>query len=706
MPSPFPIAPDTDSTLGVATNNARGILSFSIDSATTAIQVTLAAGATIFEQNDIVTIDNEEIILGPVSGTPPQITAINCIRGANGTTATGHAAFASIAVLITASFFNNLSSAIKAIQGYLFGPQTARQGFSVIGGLLSDKIAVQNNGNIDPYLATVAGAVGGLTVTDGSGNKLIEITPSAINHPDINVIRPAAALAAQYLGSAVGNDGLIITDSSGNILFRITPTQIFHPVIQTMQSSIAANAGGANISVAPGNGLSITDAAGYLLAEITPAKVNHPDINDIRARLTNVEAGKINDYSNTIVNAELVHIISYGQSLSTGDSGYPLLTTTALPYAYKFSGGVRPQDAESGTDNNLGLSPATLYTAPLLPFTEQFVSGGREYETPLGGCLQMIAQLLQAENGLDLTAANQSFLGSAPGRGGVNIDTLSKPQALFNRLVDNITYGKTRATEMSKTYELAALMWLQGEADYQTGTSRSGYALKLRQLRSDIEAAMQTATGLTGRPLPMVTYQTATHIFYGKKPPVIAQAQLDVSADKYVAMAAPCYFVPFNTDAAAGSVHLTSTGYKWLGAYMGLAIKRWIYDGTKINPLTPTAIQNFGNGVIVLSFAVSGNQKLVLDTTTVPNPGNYGFTATDSNGTTVAISSVTLVGRNAIRITCANNTVKSIQYAWIGDSIKGFGNLRDNSGDTLIFDPPGINKPMHRWAPIFDVAIA
>jgi hypothetical protein len=396
-----------------------------------------------------------------------------------------------------------------------------------------------------------------LIVVDGADNLLAEINPTQIRHPDIDAIRTkanaAAVAGAAVRVSAFAESKLIVTDDSDNLLIEISPSAIKHPVIQALQA-ISAGFGDivASVKTVGGGGrVAITDAADNLLGEITPSLINHPDTNSLRSRVGAVETSLANgsgaDWSAIQALAEIVHILDYGQSLSVGDSpGEPILTTSLPAYAKRFSGGVRPQDG--GTD------PAVIY-ASLTSYAEQRIGTQRNGETPLGGCLQMIAQLLSAEDGIDLTTVNQILLGSAPGEGGRSAGQLSIGSTYFDRLKDNVTYGKARGGDLGKAYELGAMIWLQGESDYSISTTRDEWKALVRKLRLDVEAHAQAVTS-RARPIPMLMYQTATHPHYGKATPSIALAQLDLASEQYLSMVAPCYPMPF----LPSDVHLTSTG--------------------------------------------------------------------------------------------------------------------------------------------------
>ena len=538
-----------------------------------------------------------------------------------------------------------------------------------------------------------AGA-GHFTVSDEAGNILLDVSPAKVNHPDVNTIRttlatvvPQAAqgaAAAAMVQTVTGSSRFTVSDAAGNILFEATPTTVNHPDINAIRASVG---GGAYVkTIAAGNRLLVADEAGNILIEITPKAVAHPQVNALQKGVDSLNARVARDYSDIYPLTQILHFLGYGQSLMAGDTNGGAVITTSLPaYAQSFSNRVRPWDG--GTD------PAVIYAA-LTAYAEHTV--GRNSETPMAGCLQMIYQLLLAEDGIDLLTAGQTLLGSVPAQPGTTITQLSKGGSLFPRVQNDIAYGAIRAAGLGKSYAPAAMLWAQGEGDYSTNTAQSAYVAKLRQLRLDAEAEAQAASGLK-RPLPLIMYQVATHIYYGRTTPSIALGQLEVASDDYACMATPTYFLPFDP---ANTVHLTQVGSKWLGAYFGLAAKRWLFDGKKPTPLVPKSWAVQGS-VVTLVFPVAAGRKLVLDTATVADPGNYGFAVLDATGAALTVSGVELVGRDKVKITCASGAPATVNYAWAGDALAGRGNLRDNAGDALIFDPSGINKPMHAWAPIF-----
>jgi hypothetical protein len=166
----FPTGPDTDAILGLVTNNADGTLPFSINSSMTTIAVVVGTGKNAYQANDVLTIDGEEILVGSVSGTYPNLILNGCTRGYNGTAATGHALNARVACFISASFFSSLASAIKAIQNYLLNLAfVVNHGAILNGGLTTDFLHVTGNAGADGTLFGAGLNISGTAAILGGG---------------------------------------------------------------------------------------------------------------------------------------------------------------------------------------------------------------------------------------------------------------------------------------------------------------------------------------------------------------------------------------------------------------------------------------------------------------------------------------------------------------------------------------------------------
>lgn len=555
------------------------------------------------------------------------------------------------------------------------------------------------------------GLADSFVITDPTGNLLLEVSPSKINHPDVNALRTGVTTAQTQAAAAVSAasrvvpsdglaDGFVVTDAAANILMRVTGTTIDHPVIATILASLAQFPTGmiAADTGAP-EGLVITDSNGWKLLEVSKTGIGHPKITALDGQITSlrtdvdaVAAGLSDRWAKLKLLGEICHIIVDGQSLSRGQAASPVISTTPSSVAYRFNGGARADDGGSNSAANHG---------SLVPLIE--TSYSQLHETPSSGCVEMLVQLLSSEDGIDLPALGQKLLLSNPGQSGVNIAQLSPGGTYWTRLQDDITYGKACADALGKSYAVGATCWIQGESDYSIATSQSAYVALSLTLIAAIRAQAAAVTGID-RQIPFLTYQVATHFHGGQSIPAVALAQLQLAQTQDgVALALPTYFLTF----AADGVHVVNTSSKWMGAYFGLAIKRWLFDGKKPTPLAPSLIQRLDSKTLAVRYLVAAGKQLVWDTTTAPAMSNYGFDIVDSTGAALTISSVTLVGRDVVQFktSTAIPAGARLRYAWRGDSHRGIGNLRDNAGDTLKFQPAGLNLPMHTWAPIIDMEI-
>lgn len=404
------------------------------------------------------------------------------------------------------------------------------------------------------------------------------------------------------------------------------------------------------------------------------------------------------------------HVLSYGQSLSTGTQADPPVSTTQ-PYSnLRFIGGVRPQDngQASFLDGNPG-SAATWYASlvPLVETSYEWQEFDYLGETPCAGATNMAVQLIADEEGIAHNAHAYQFLGSAPGQGGLTVAQLSYGTAPYLRLVEHVTYGLTRATALSKTYAAQVVNWMQGESDYLAGTTRSAWAASVATLISDANTSIKAVTGQS-QDVHFIASQTSSHPSTGVATPTIALAHgdlADVNPLFHVAM--PMYQFDY-----AGQYHLTAASSRWAGAYLGLAYKRIVIDGLTWKPLQPISFVKQGD-LLTVRFNVPLG-VLTFDTTWVTAIANYGFQLVDSGGNPLTIDSVAITDTDKVLITAAASIPSGavLRYGWDyttalspGRTAGARGNLRDTQGDTIVFDPAGANKPMHNWCVIFELAV-
>lgn len=373
--------------------------------------------------------------------------------------------------------------------------------------------------------------------------------------------------------------------------------------------------------------------------------------------------------------AEHNGVDSYGQSLSVGADAVPPITITQRFDNLRFNGGIRSQDS-------------TPSFTSLVPLIETQVSNTGE--TPIGGATDMIKERLQIEDGLSWVDHTFKMIGTASGSGGTQISGLVKGTGSYNRLINNVQQGYNLSQAGGMTYAFNAFFWTQGESDYINSTPAATYKTAYKGLRADIDADVKAITGQSD-PVICISYQVNGHMVYGHAGnPYIAVAQLEASReDDHIHIACPLYWSP-------QTVHQSAANSKILGAYYGLAYKRLVINREDWKPLQPLSVHRQGTIITLQMHVPTGN--LVLDTATIAGRADYGFSVVNSGGSAVAISSVEVTGPNTVKIVTASAAAGGrIRYGFTNG-----GNLRDQQGQSIVFDGGGLDHPMHNWCVVFN----
>lgn len=427
---------------------------------------------------------------------------------------------------------------------------------------------------------------------------------------------------------------------------------------------------------------SITDEQGFVKFGVKNGKL---------VGLDSFDKSKVGYYP-----ADIVHIVSYGQSLSLGSGSRPAISTVQKFSNLMFVAGVRFWDSETITD-------PTAAVASLVPLVEinRVTGGSNGGETPVTGWSDMVMQRIQDNYGIKYDEQQFQLLGTAPGNGGAPYSALKKGTFPYSRLLGGVTAGLQRANELNKTYSAPMVAWTQGENDYTT-TDRALIKNNMLELVTDLNTDIKSITKQYDDVI-LCLYQPASNNNYGGAHyPNVALAYLEAALTiPKVYMSTPMYIFSYNTD----NVHLTAASSKWYGAYIGLVYEKVILKKEDHKPVYPKKIVS-QNNIIEITFNVP-SPPLVFDTTMVTNPGNFGFNVL-RGATQITINSVTMTRTNTVKIVLAQNIISGdkLTYAINGTgtgTVNGTrGNLRDSQGDEITFDIEGISKPMHNWCPIFE----
>lgn len=411
--------------------------------------------------------------------------------------------------------------------------------------------------------------------------------------------------------------------------------------------------------------------------------------------------------------AEVLHVIIYGQSLSIGQYGTPVLNTPTRN-ALMFNTGVRSYSS----------SPSSL--VPLR-------------ETVSGSNGETVASSLSygfTNNVSDM--AGRDLLFNAGGVGGITVEGLSKGTEPYRRLIAHLTWTASQMALQGRDYAADFMLWIQGEANMANGTSADSYTMKVSTLRGDV-AADTAGMRDTGRDLIMLMYQTSSHGYYvgtvENPPEVIAQAQLEMALnDPLVDMWGPSYMgLPANHTTGQGNVHHNAHGYRLMGLYAQKAIRHRLKtrtadkpNGEKYLPVHATRARKINSKTVIID-VFTYHPPLVIDDSYINElaDGNHGVELHDETGR-LDIASVEIVAGTKIKVISKEDIGEKAfaAFAWTPENrgeITGnryqqwfFGRetgvrttIHDSDTEkTDLTDENGTPYPLYNYLPIQKIAIS
>ncbi|ADX03024.1 hypothetical protein [Acinetobacter baumannii] len=503
----------------------------------------------------------------------------------------------------------------------------------------------------------------------------------------------------KYIYLAKQNYPYSISDSAGRMAFAIKDNgaiaieELEVNAIKTQSCEFNSSAAAFSITDKNKNAAIAIMSNGVVKAgtiEVNELQVGGKEITALIGRVR-----KVGHYAFNVVHFEI-----FGQSLSQGAYSSPIQTTVQKYDSVMFVGGIRPQHPSYNVPNFYG---------SFIPLVEEKdVSGYVGYETPCGGATDCVKQLINDENGIEYTQQKYQLLGTACGEGGMSLASLSTTY-LNNNLKPAITNAFNLAQAQGLTYGMPLMGWVQGEEDNKPsiGTTIQQYKDGLQNLIGLIDSHLKTLNSnlaLDG----LITTQLCSFKTSGRTEPnielAIYQAATEASSNVY--LACPLYIFDY-----ADGYHINGVSSKWMGAYIGLVHKRVLVDGEDWKPVYPISHVKQGR-ILEVKFHVPV-QPLVFDTSHIALNTNYGFSLVDNSNNSIVISSVEITQGDTVKIIAVDPIPvgANLRYAWTPSAqpnrVTGpRGNLRDSQGVDLIFDPDGINKPLHNWCPIFEYLIS
>jgi hypothetical protein len=767
MPSSqFPTSLDTDAILGVVTNNAKATLTASINSSATSFAVTMGTGSNAFEVNSFITIDQEEILVGAVSGTYPNLALANCVRGMNGTTAAGHAALTQVAVVITRSYFAALASAVKSIQQYLFtalltpGTASLQGGSANFSGSLqaltaalqtitAAKATIQG----DQYLnrALYLGPTNGPTtlqqltanplaavffIADQLGFLSLFVTSDgAVNIGNLLKVRGALTAASLGLTSGVqqnvtttGGYVYAIYDSAGKVAFAINPDG-------TLVGKFSGTGSGSSTTGAFKDHLGNTyyiraDGSGkyqiYRYDVLTAVEIalttlgNNTSLESSTDGQTLVfssdRSGSAAYYQMSLGGANqlplgtdplslfaLEHVAVNGQSNAAALFATPVLTTTQKYSNLMLNGGVR------GTVDSGEAIPAGMMTS-FVPLVEQVDSDPTTSHSLGETVCSAFAQRVTYE--LMKYGYKKRFVMSVNAYSGQPYVNIKKGTQTYTNGIAQATAIRSLALAGGNSQGVGACLMQHGESD--DANSNANYDTDLIQFQKDLETDYKALTGQASSIPLIISLPTTWTAFSNRATPsgvVMLQQKAANNAPDRILISHACYHLAMSDGAHRNNASHRKEGEYFSKAYISYKrYKRWV----------PTQALSavINANTIIINFAVPV-APLVFDTTAVTEPtvwtgGKYGFEFDDGSGSPPSITAA-VIGSNGTSVELTLSATPSssnpwlIRYAWTGTvgasagpTTGARGNVRDSDTFQSVFGYGALPN----WALPFSIQLA
>ncbi|MCH7339928.1 hypothetical protein [Acinetobacter higginsii] len=395
----------------------------------------------------------------------------------------------------------------------------------------------------------------------------------------------------------------------------------------------------------------------------------------------------------------LIHFILYGQSLSVGARGQPLISLiqkyledSLMPWSSTDNKVDLHMGKPTGaTDQNVVLDTSKIDGFQSLISTPDYFGGSRG-ETIAPACALSLQDALVGAIGEPAKLLfTQAGVGSSP------YSALKKGTVCYDNLLRSIEKMKELAERDGYEYVTPAILLLHGEADRGSIT----YDGDLIQWQTDLNTDIKAITGQACN-VHMLMGQSSS--FFASETSLRgALANIKAHrASEFLTLVTPQYRQEYSFD----ELHMSSKGYFHTGEYFAKAIlKQFFSDKGKWQPVMPKTVTYDGDMTIDIDFHVPV-KPLVLDTESTWRGGLYGFEFRDSTSSAQVIS-VEVTSDESIRIQLnqkPTGTNRRICYAALGHeasprigSERAKGCLRDSDPTLSKHD----GTPLQNWCVSF-----
>jgi hypothetical protein len=355
------------------------------------------------------------------------------------------------------------------------------------------------------------------------------------------------------------------------------------------------------------------------------------------------------------INTDYCHLVAYGQSLSVGFDNPAAFTISPLSGNYMVG---------STPDDHIGTAKTSLINTD----KEHFITA----------TTNSFSKLYRR-----FVNKSQEFFASSTGQPGATVAQLSKagqPHAIGvyeNFFISALTRAKAIADAEVKTISCPAILYLQGESDYDligsnptsSDADKTIYKTRLLQLKNDMQYDIMSTYGQESKPLFLI-YQVGGD-FAKNKELQIDVAQIEFAEENEdVILMNPNYFTPDYEGA-----HLSINGYRWYGEQCAKTLYQTLVKGDKFQSVFPKKYTIVDNKILI-DFYVPV-PPLVFDNKILEDLEDKGFYIYQ-NGSRVDISAIELYN-NRIILKVKNNLIGSIEIGYGSATVdEGYGNLRDS----------------------------
>lgn len=354
----------------------------------------------------------------------------------------------------------------------------------------------------------------------------------------------------------------------------------------------------------------------------------------------------------------LAHIIHMGQSLAVGMESLPIITTADTGFgSLRFNMGIQTWTNTVPPSNR---APSNF---SLVPMTANIsIQSSDQGETIANGLCDHLKQSMIGRYA-PKSAATQGtrLLFSCAGDGGRYIRELDKRHddakdaragsrqsngGYYATSLDDVVRAKAYADANGLSYAVAAVTWMQGEANNDLRVNRWDPALSLADAITTYQTDLINVKNDYNADIKAITWQTSAIPFfmYQTAGPASSVAQLQATlADPDMYMVGPTYMLPtaINSQYEPGhvhgaNIHLSADGQRWLGEQFGKVIRRVCAENKGWSPLRPlSAWIDATRTKVYVRFNVSSGM-LTLDTDWLPAQGaGKGFAVVGSGGSVV-----------------------------------------------------------------------